>query len=389
MIIFPAIDIIGGECVRLVKGDYATASKVADNPLETAKKFEAAGAEWIHMVDLDGAKAGYPVNTQIYKDIVQNTGLKVEVGGGIRTLDTIQAYLDLGIARVILGSAALKNPQLVADAVQRFGSERIVVGIDAKNEMVATEGWLETSSVHYVDLALEMIKIGVKTFIFTDISKDGTLSGVNIDQLRKLHEATAGQCNIVASGGVHTIDDIIACRDLGLYGTIAGKSLYQGTLDLSEAIKTADTLKIRPMQISDHKALYALWLACGNGLNNLDDSEEGIGRYLKRNPNTSFVAEDNGKLVGAVLAGHDGRRGYIQHMSVDASCRRRGIGSKLLRVCLDAMKQEGIHKVALVAFKKNQTGNAFWERQGFALREDLNYRNFALTDMIRFDPEYQ
>lgn len=389
MIIFPAIDIIGGECVRLVKGDYATASKVAENPLETAKKFEAAGAEWIHMVDLDGAKAGYPVNTQIYKDIAQNTGLKVEVGGGIRTLDTIQAYLDLGIARVILGSAALKNPQLVADAVQRFGSERIVVGIDAKNEMVATEGWLETSSVHYVDLALEMIKIGVKTFIFTDISKDGTLSGVNIDQLRKLHEATAGQCNIVASGGVHTIDDIIACRDLGLYGTIAGKSLYQGTLDLSEAIKTADTLKIRPMQISDHKALYALWLACGNGLNNLDDSVEGIGRYLKRNPNTSFVAEDNGKLVGAVLAGHDGRRGYIQHMSVDASCRRRGIGSKLLRVCLDAMKQEGIHKVALVAFKKNQTGNAFWERQGFALREDLNYRNFALTDMIRFDPEYQ
>ncbi len=239
MIIFPAIDIIGGQCVRLVKGDYATAQKVAEDPLETARQFEAAGAEWIHMVDLDGAKAGYPVNTEIYRNIAQNTHLKVEVGGGIRTLETIQAYLDLGIARVILGSAALKDPQLVADAVKQFGAEKIVVGIDAKNEMVATEGWLETSEVSYIDLAKEMIRIGVTTFIFTDISKDGTLSGVNAEQLQKLAEATQGQCNIVASGGVHTIDDIVICRDLGLYGTIAGKSLYQGTLDLKEAIAAA------------------------------------------------------------------------------------------------------------------------------------------------------
>lgn len=239
MIIFPAIDIIGGQCVRLVKGDYATAAKVAEDPLETAKTFEAEGAEWIHMVDLDGAKAGYPVNTGIYKNIAQNTKLKVEVGGGIRTLETIQAYLELGISRVILGSVALKNPQLVADAVAEFGADRIVAGIDAKDEMVATEGWLETSEVHYIALAQEMIKVGVKTIIFTDISKDGTLSGVNIGQLKKLAEATAGQCNIVASGGVHTIEDIIACRNLGLYGTIAGKSLYQGTLDLHEAIIAA------------------------------------------------------------------------------------------------------------------------------------------------------
>lgn len=239
MIIFPAIDIIGGQCVRLVKGDYATASKVAEDPLATAQQFEAAGAEWIHMVDLDGAKAGYPVNTEIYQNIAQNTKLKVEVGGGIRTLETIQAYLELGIARVILGSVALKNPQLVADAINTFGADRIVVGIDAKDEMVATEGWLETSSVHYITLAQEMIKVGVKTIIFTDISKDGTLSGVSIGQLKQLADATAGQCNIVASGGVHTLEDIIACRDLGLYGTIAGKSLYQGTLDLHTAICTA------------------------------------------------------------------------------------------------------------------------------------------------------
>ncbi len=388
MIIFPAIDIIGGQCVRLVRGDYATASKVAEDPLETAKQFEKAGAEWIHMVDLDGAKAGYPVNTEIYRNIAQNTHLKVEVGGGIRTLDTIGAYLALGISRVILGSAALKNPQLVADAIDRFGSEKIVVGIDAKNEMVATEGWLETSEVHYLDLAAKMIGLGVKTIIFTDISKDGTLSGVSAEQLRKLAAATAGQCNIVASGGVHTIDDIIICRDMGLYGTIAGKSLYQGTLDLKEAIAAADTLKIRQMTIDDYDALYAIWTACGNGLNNLDDSREGIEKYLRRNPTTSFVAEDGGVIAGAVLCGHDGRRGYIQHMSVSPLYRRRGIGKRLLDAALAALKAEGINKTALVAFRKNALGNAFWESMGFGLREDLNYRDLALTEMVRFDPEY-
>ncbi|MBQ8922005.1 MAG: 1-(5-phosphoribosyl)-5-[Oscillospiraceae bacterium] len=388
MIIFPAIDIIGGQCVRLVQGDYATAAKVAENPLETAKKFEAAGAQWIHMVDLDGAKAGYPVNTEIYRQIAEQTHLKVEVGGGIRTLDTIKAYLELGIARVILGSAALKNPQLVADAIREFGSEKIVVGIDAKNEMVATEGWLETSNVYYLDLAAEMIRIGVRTIIFTDISKDGTLSGVSTAQLKKLAEATAGQCNIVASGGVHTIDDIVICRDLGLYGTIAGKSLYQGTLDLHEAIQIADSMQIRPMQIADYDALFALWTACGNGLNNLDDSREGIARYLERNPSTSFVAVENGVIAGAILCGHDGRRGYIQHMSVSPEHRRRGIGTKLLARALEALKAEHINKAALVAFKQNEIGNAFWERMGFSLREDLNYRNLALAEMIRTDPEY-
>ncbi len=387
MFILPAIDIHKGQCVRLYQGDYATAQKVAADPLETARSFEQAGAQWIHMVDLDGAKAGYPVNTEIYKNIAQNTNLKVEVGGGIRTLETIRAYLDLGIARVILGSVALKNPKLVADAVKEFGSEKIVVGIDAKNEMVATEGWLETSDVNYIDLAQEMIGVGVRYFIFTDISKDGTLSGVNAQQLKALADATAGRCNIIASGGVHTIADIITCKDLGLYGTICGKSIYQGTLDLAEAIQTAETLQIRPMQIEDYPALYALWVSCGNGLNNLDDSEEGVAKYLKRNPTTSFIAEEHGQLIGAVLAGHDGRRGYIQHMAVSESCRRRGIGSKLVEVCLDAMRKEGIHKVALVAFKRNQLGNAFWEQQGFTLREDLNYRNLALSDMIRYDPE--
>jgi phosphoribosylformimino-5-aminoimidazole carboxamide ribotide isomerase len=240
MIILPAIDIKDGNCVRLFKGDFSTVEKVASDYLETAKGFENAGAKWIHMVDLDGAKEGRPVNTKIYTDVAEKTGLKVELGGGIRNLETIEEYLKMGISRVILGSAALKNPKLVSDAVEKFGSEKIVVGIDAMNGMVATEGWLETSDVNYIQLAEEMISVGVKYFIFTDISKDGTLSGVNREQLKALADATEGRCNVIASGGVHTMDDIAACKEMGLYGCICGKSIYKGTLDLREAVEYAE-----------------------------------------------------------------------------------------------------------------------------------------------------
>lgn len=236
MIILPAIDIKDGNCVRLFKGDFSTVEKVASDYMETAKSFETAGAKWIHMVDLDGAKEGRPVNTKIYRDVADQTDLKVEVGGGIRNIETIDEYLSMGISRVIIGSAALKNPQLVKDAVDKFGSEKIAVGIDSNNGMVATEGWLEASNVNYIDLALEMINIGVKYFIVTDIAKDGTLSGVNISQLEELSKKTEGRCRIIASGGVHTIEDIKLCKKLGLYGTICGKSIYKGTLDLREAI---------------------------------------------------------------------------------------------------------------------------------------------------------
>ncbi len=240
MIIFPAIDIKDGCCVRLFKGDFSTVEKVADDHLETARGFEAAGASWIHMVDLDGAKEGRPVNTRIYADIAEKTDLKVELGGGIRSLETIQEYLNMGITRVILGSVALKDPKLVSDAVEKFGSEKIVVGIDAVNGMVAAEGWLESSDVNYIELADKMISVGVRYFIFTDISKDGTLSGVNTEQLKALADAVLGRANIVASGGVRTMADIIACKEMGLYGTICGKSIYKGTLDLAEAIKYAE-----------------------------------------------------------------------------------------------------------------------------------------------------
>jgi len=233
MIILPAIDIKDGNCVRLVRGDYGTAHKVAEDYMKTAQGFVQAGAEWIHMVDLDGAKDAKPVNTDIFLDVAKNTSLKVEVGGGIRNLDTVESYLSQGISRVILGSVALKNPELVELAVKEY-HEKIAVGIDAKNGFVAVEGWLDASTVDYIALAKEMQKMGVQTIIFTDISKDGTLSGVNQEQLKALHDAV--DCQIIASGGVHTMEDIKACANMGLYGTICGKSLYQGTLNLKEAI---------------------------------------------------------------------------------------------------------------------------------------------------------
>ena len=233
MVILPAIDIKDGNCVRLFKGDYGTVQKVADSYMDTAHSFEAAGAEWIHMVDLDGAKDATQQNKEIFLDVAKNTGLKVEVGGGIRSLDTVEMYLSGGISRVIIGSAAVKNPEFVKQAVKEYGS-RIAVGIDAKGGYVATEGWLETSDVYFTELAKAMSDVGVEYIIFTDISKDGTLSGVNAEQLKEINEAC--RANIIASGGVHTIEDIKICKQLGLYGTICGKSIYSGSLDLAEAV---------------------------------------------------------------------------------------------------------------------------------------------------------
>ena len=237
MIILPAIDIKDGNCVRLFKGDFSTVEKVAENYMETALSFEKCGAGWIHMVDLDGAKNAEPVNNEIFIDVAKNTSLKVELGGGIRSLDTVEYYLKNGISRVILGSIAVKNPEIVKDAVKNFG-DRIAVGIDAIDGMAAAEGWLDKSEINYIDLAAEMVKVGVKYIIFTDISKDGTLSGPNLEQLEKLNKAV--NANIIASGGIHTINDIIACKALGLYGTICGKSIYKGTIDLREAVEIAE-----------------------------------------------------------------------------------------------------------------------------------------------------
>lgn len=236
MIILPAIDIKDGKCVRLRKGAFDTAEQVAASPYDTADKFRKAGAEWIHMVDLDGAKDAYPINADIFCKVAAESGLKVELGGGIRNMDAIEYYLERGISRVILGSVAVKNPTLVKDAVQHFGAQ-VAVGIDAKNEMVATEGWLDTSNVQYIEMAKMMEAVGVQTIIYTDISKDGMLSGVNGEQLDALNRAVS--CNIIASGGVKSIVDIDLCMQMNLYGVICGKSIYSGTLNLAEAIQKA------------------------------------------------------------------------------------------------------------------------------------------------------
>lgn len=237
MIIFPAIDIKDRECVRLYKGDFATAAKVAESYMNTALSFKKAGAQWIHMVDLNGALNGERINSDIFTDVAKNSGLKVEVGGGIRSMQDIAFYLENGIERVIIGSAALKNPDLVKEACREYG-DKIAVGIDAKNEMVATEGWTEKSNTHYIDLAKKMEQFGVKYIIFTDIDCDGMLSGPNLEQLVKLNNAVS--CNITASGGIKDISNIKALKAVGVYGAICGRSIYSGTLNLCDAVKKCE-----------------------------------------------------------------------------------------------------------------------------------------------------
>lgn len=234
MIIFPAIDIIDGKPVRLYKGDFSTAAQVAEDALETALSFVKAGCEWVHMVDLDGSLKKKPVNAQTFITVARETPLKVELGGGIRTMNDIDFYAQNGISRIILGSVALKDPQLVKEAVKEFGN-LIAVGIDAKNGYAAAEGWTQSSNVYFTDLASQMESAGVKTIIYTDIGRDGTLSGPNMEQLKEINDAVS--CNITASGGVTDINDIRLLRDNGLYAAICGKSIYQGTLNLKEAVE--------------------------------------------------------------------------------------------------------------------------------------------------------
>lgn len=236
MVIFPAIDIKDGACVRLYKGEMSSAEKVADSHIETAKAFKAAGAQWIHMVDLNGAVDGKRINTHIFTEVASTSGLNVEVGGGIRTLDDVEFYLSRGIKRVIIGSAAVKNPQLVKEACEKYG-EKIVVGIDARNGMAASEGWVQTSDISYVELAKKMEQFGVKYIIFTDIDRDGMLSGPNVEQLVNLNNAVS--CNIVASGGIKDIEDIRLLKSEGIYGAILGRSIYKGTIDLKRAVELA------------------------------------------------------------------------------------------------------------------------------------------------------
>lgn len=234
MIVIPAIDIKDGNCVRLLKGDYSTVHKVADDVLETALDFQKCGAKYLHMVDLDGAKEGKCVNIDLILSVAKHTDLKIEVGGGIRDIDAIEYYLSNGIHRVILGSAAVKDSKFVAEAVKKY-EDRIVVGIDAKGGMVRAEGWVDNSMINFIELAKQMEQIGVKTIIFTDIDQDGTLAGPNLKQLDELSHAVS--CKIIASGGVSNLKDIINLAQLDVYGAICGKAIYSGTLDLEQAFQ--------------------------------------------------------------------------------------------------------------------------------------------------------
>ena len=234
MKLYPAIDLLNKRCVRLYKGLYDNVTDYGD-PVEMAAKWKAMGATFLHLVDLDGAKEGRSVNLDVVKDIVLKVGINVELGGGIRTLEKIDEVLSIGVSRVILGSAALKNPSLVVEAIKKHGAEKVVVGVDTKEFKVSINGWIEKSDVDALDFAKTLEKSGVKYIIFTDISKDGTLSGINVEQTKTLVDNT--NINIIASGGVKTSEDLRAANKIGCEGIIIGKALYEGTIDLKKALE--------------------------------------------------------------------------------------------------------------------------------------------------------
>lgn len=233
MQILPAIDIKNGQAVRLFKGDFAQQTVVNPDVLGQARLFKEAGIRFIHVVDLDGALEGKASNRDLIAQIKETTGLGVEVGGGIRTLEQIEDYLEVGIDRVIIGSMAVKSPDFVQAALEKFGADRIVVGIDAKSGLVATEGWLETSQVNYLDLALAMEKIGVRLFVYTDVDRDGTLAGPNLQHYQALMtKLTSAQ--VIASGGIAQLSDLQDLEGLGLPAAIVGKAYYSGNISLAE-----------------------------------------------------------------------------------------------------------------------------------------------------------
>lgn len=235
MYVLPAIDIKEGKAVRLVQGDFAQKTIVHDQPLDQAQVFKRAAIQRMHVVDLDGALNGEATNALLIQQMKRETGLKIEVGGGIRTLQQITDYIQLGIDRVIIGSAALQNPSLVKKAVALYG-DQIAVGIDAKNGKVAISGWLDVSETDYLHLAKEMAAIGVKTIIYTDIEKDGTLTGPSFTDYEKLSKAVPNT-NIIASGGVGTKAELIQLAELGLYGAIVGKAFYNGEITLADMLE--------------------------------------------------------------------------------------------------------------------------------------------------------
>lgn len=236
MVIYPAIDLYGGKAVRLYKGDYAQMTVYRDSPVQAAEEFSAAGATHIHLVDLEGAKTGKPENAGVIRDILARTDLFSQAGGGIRSRETIAAYLDLGVDRVILGTAAVTDPKFLESAAAQYG-EKIALGVDLKDGFVAIKGWTETSAITAEAFFRRAVDLGIRTVICTDIARDGAMQGTNRELYRDLSQKFP--LDIIASGGVSSLEDIKALRGLGLHGAIIGKAYYQGAIDLKEAVEAA------------------------------------------------------------------------------------------------------------------------------------------------------
>ena len=237
MNIIPAIDLLGGRAVRLQKGDYNKVTVYSEYPAEVAKSFEQSGAKYLHVVDLDGAKSGRADNYETVKRIIEATDMSVEIGGGIRNMDTVDAYAEAGVDRIILGTAALNDPEFLEAAVKKY-RDRITVGVDIKDGMVAIKGWTEISEMSCDEFCKKLEALGVKTVICTDISKDGMMSGTNLELYQGLNEKF--NIDIIASGGVSTLDDVRALKKMNVFGAILGKALYTGAIDLAEAVKITE-----------------------------------------------------------------------------------------------------------------------------------------------------
>lgn len=249
MDVIPAIDLLGGRCVRLYQGDYAQAEVFGDDPLEMAQRWVAEGAPRLHLVDLDGAKVGHPVNTDAIRAIAQSVSVPVQVGGGLRSPESVIQLLDLGVERAILGTVAVEQPQLVKELCQGFPGQ-IVVGIDARNGLVATRGWLEDSSLLATELAQRLEHCGVSAIIYTDIQRDGTLQGPNLKALREMADSTT--VPIIASGGISSLTDVLsllALESKQVTGAIVGKALYTGALQLREAIQAVGPGRIQDVPL--------------------------------------------------------------------------------------------------------------------------------------------
>lgn len=239
MIILPAIDIRGGHCVRLTQGDFEREFNYSNYPEDTALEMQNAGAQYLHVVDLDGAKVGHPMNIFTIKKILENIEIPIEVGGGIRSMEEIEMLLDIGVQRVVLGTAAVDNPNFVRQAADEFG-ERVIAAIDARGGVVEVEGWGNSGKLEAEELAARIGDCGVTTIIYTDISRDGTLAGANVE--RVVYIARKSGLSVIASGGVRSIDDIKALKSFeheGIVGCVIGKAIYEGIISLSEAVEVA------------------------------------------------------------------------------------------------------------------------------------------------------